>query len=135
MAPLPSLPILQPSVATNNQTGSPIVSTHGLTSDSRIESRTHAISDTHNTLRGNIQATTQSTTIQVIASGNQVHLPTTLLSTKGFNSSPNMLKIGVSSHSNATITPLSTPGFKLGIGWLIIFHDDNFNTLTILHKL
>lgn len=113
------MPILPQSVAINNRVGSSTVTTHGLTSDSRLESRTH---DPHNNIRGNLQATTQSTTIQVIASGSQVHLPTPLLSTKSstFNSqTPNMLKIGVSSHANSS--PIGTSlqpasGYKLGIG-------------------
>lgn len=90
-----------------------------MTTESRLESRTH---DPHNNIRGNIQATTHSTTIQVIASGSQVHLPTPLLSTKSstFNSqTPNMLKIGVSSHANSSSIGTSlqpASGHKLGIG-------------------
>ncbi|XP_066918617.1 histone deacetylase complex subunit SAP130-like isoform X1 [Clytia hemisphaerica] len=118
LAPLSSIPILPPSVAANNRTGSPTVTTHGMTSESRHGSRTH---DSHSALRGNIQATSQTATIQVVASGNQVHLPTSLLTTKSssFNTAvPNMLKIGVSSHTNAaSVTPLPASGFKLaGIG-------------------
>ena len=112
-------PILPPSVAVNNRVGSSTVTTHGMTTESRLESRTH---DPHNNIRGNIQATTHSTTIQVIASGSQVHLPTPLLSTKSstFNSqTPNMLKIGVSSHANSSSIGTSlqpASGHKLGIG-------------------
>ena len=119
-------------MATNNHTGSPTVTTHGLTSDSRLDSRTH---DPHNTIRGNVQATSHNTTIQVIASGSQVHIPTPLLNTKNpvFNSQtpPNMLKIGVSTHGNSSSALPPAAGLKLGIGKYNFLHYFECKVLSI----
>lgn len=120
---IPSLPIMPANVA--NRTGSPIVTSHGLPTDSRIESRTTLLSEPHHSIRGNVQAASQHATahatIQVIASGTvgqQQHIPTSFLS-KGMTigTAPNVLKIGASSHSNVSPSAsIASSAFKVGIG-------------------
>lgn len=109
---IPGLPTILPPSVTSSRTGSPSISNHhSIQNDIRIDSRSTHPPSPHGT----------QATIQVIASGTAVqppHIPASFLSKNmNLNATSNMLKIGVTSHSNASpSTGLSGSAFKLGIG-------------------